>query len=218
MLAFAVGSLFIILVFGRVEGEEFSPDTFRQRRYVYYEIPLVRKQVRPISRMDSSSSIATYLSGQGYVAVVAPKSARWDPLWDNKTAANAPDFDAQYLTAYLNQYDSEYGNFWESWSVTHPNQAAAFWPVVVKLASQGEYLCMSDLFRAAEQSQSPAKLRKQMRTICTDYLILKSESMAEQGREEKAESLNQLLGEITQELEGGSESDVPAQAEDPDQS
>ena len=38
---------YMTLTFGRIQGEEFSPDVFRRREFSYYEIPLLGWQVWP---------------------------------------------------------------------------------------------------------------------------------------------------------------------------
>jgi len=42
-----------VALFGMVVGEEFSPDKFARRSFIYYEIPLLGIQVSPVYRDDT---------------------------------------------------------------------------------------------------------------------------------------------------------------------
>ena len=53
---------YMTLTFGRIQGEEFSPDVFRRREFSYYEIPLLGLQVWPITHTESTGPLENYLA------------------------------------------------------------------------------------------------------------------------------------------------------------
>ena len=57
----------IILIQGRVSGIEFSPHTFQERSFSFYEIPLLEQQITPIRRKTLSNSTLLYLRINGFV-------------------------------------------------------------------------------------------------------------------------------------------------------
>src|SRR5688572_31781097 len=49
---------FLTVWFGGVHGVEFNPHTFARRSYSFYEVPVLRWQVRGIRREDVTSAVA----------------------------------------------------------------------------------------------------------------------------------------------------------------
>ena len=66
-LAFAL--LASVVVFGRIQGEEFSAANFQRREFLYYEIPLAGLQVWPIDRTSTTNQLERWLTSNRYVSV-----------------------------------------------------------------------------------------------------------------------------------------------------
>lgn len=177
----AVGLIFAVLTFGRVSGEEFSADDFRRREFTYYQIPIVAYQVRPTHHRDTTPPIRSFLTANGHLPKKDADDPEWDLVYDNTTKPNSPVLDASILCGYLDQVDSEFGNYWTNWSTDNKPLANELWPIVVELARLGEYLLMPDIFRAAERNTDPNDLRDELVDICFGYLIPKSELLVEDG-------------------------------------
>ncbi len=70
----ALASLFLVLVlllsvlvFGRIEGEEFAPAAFQRRTFHYFEVPLVHLQVWPIQRKATTNPLEQWLRSKAFV-------------------------------------------------------------------------------------------------------------------------------------------------------
>lgn len=75
--------LFLIVVFGHLQGEEFAAESFDRREFEYYEIPLVRIQVTPIYRSPTTGSLESLLVRRGYLGTA-------DPTEQAATSADPP--------------------------------------------------------------------------------------------------------------------------------
>ena len=65
LVAVALTSL-ATLFFGAVQGVELNPYSLARRSYFFYEIPLVRWQVRGIRREDVGSIVVDFLEGENF--------------------------------------------------------------------------------------------------------------------------------------------------------
>ena len=70
---------YMTLTFGRIQGEEFSPDVFRRREFSYYEIPLLGLQVWPITHTESTGPLENYLRNKQLISLPARLP---EPRWD----------------------------------------------------------------------------------------------------------------------------------------
>lgn len=86
---------FFVLVFGKVEGVEFSPSRFQTRHFSVHEIPWLKIQVSPIHRTTSQSSTARYLIAQSLIQPISAAPAvsnppRLQPATKEKSVATKP--------------------------------------------------------------------------------------------------------------------------------
>lgn len=156
------------LVQGRVSGTEFSPDTFQQRSFTFWEIPLVHLQISPIRRSGSVNSLTNYLKAKNLITSNS-KQPTWHLVELSRGAVSASPGDAEILVGYL---DANGGGTttWRTWSNDHPKRAAVLWPRVQQLAKRELYLLMPDLFEIARQAESPEQLRQQLdRYVVAQY-------------------------------------------------
>src|SRR5687767_1593084 len=72
----AVGT-FVTVWFGAVHGVEFNPYTFARRSYSFYEVPVVRWQVRGIRREEVTSAVTNFLEQNKYVTATKQAPDVW---------------------------------------------------------------------------------------------------------------------------------------------
>jgi len=161
LLALAPLILFALLVmmFGSVEGEEFSPQTFDRRRYTFYCVPFTRWQISPTFRTDYSSSLESKLRGDQLVRTSSPETTRWD-LVSVGSSFGRDRAAAALLTDILDGY-SAYG--WEEWTDQHAARAKLLWPAVQETAELGAYELLPDLFELASWKTTDDEFPQQLR-------------------------------------------------------
>src|SRR2546423_1877397 len=68
VLVAGVGMLtMLVRWFGCVNADEFSPDLFERRSFLYYEVPLVHWQITPIFYIDTTGDLEAFLTTSKYV-------------------------------------------------------------------------------------------------------------------------------------------------------
>ncbi len=160
----------VTFAFGGVQGEEFSPDTFTRRRYEYYEVPLFRVQVGPISRVSNSGPVEQTIVGQNYVQAQNSQKPRWDLVWENGVDPKSNECDARILCAYLDAADGDGNLIWLGWTSDNSALAKVLWPAVAKVARQGLYVFVPDLMEQASTARDAIGLRKQIdETLAEKY-------------------------------------------------
>ena len=134
LLSIVFGGLLSTLIFGWVNGEEFSPQTFQVRGFEYLQVPLLRVQVLGVERTAPRAANANL--GQWIPADAAPP--RWDLVRGVSGHQPGPAGDAAILLAYI---DSSQGGSapWDAWNRAHPKLAAEFWPLVAQVARENAY-------------------------------------------------------------------------------
>ncbi len=68
----------LTMMFGRVSGEEFSPEQFKRRTFSFYEIPIVGLQVWPVKHIDATGDVETEVVTKKLITVKKPEKPRWD--------------------------------------------------------------------------------------------------------------------------------------------
>lgn len=159
-----VGVLWVAM-FGRVQGTEFSAGTLTQRRFSYYEIPILRWQITPISRRSFAGSLEQRLLNDKLVAIQPDQ--RWDLVqasrWNERIAPHGAGILLDYLEAGLD-YRTLILNragttrlFWDAWTDEHPALAAVLWPEVIELARRQLYPFVPDIMVLARQASANSK-------------------------------------------------------------
>ena len=152
-----------VLVLGRVDGSEFSPDTFAQRDFSFYNVPLLGVKVGPISRRDTTGPLANHL----IMNKMIPTNAT-NPQWDMVTRATnigqSEINDSQVLVDYLELSDSGGYPVWLRWTENHPEYAENFWPVVARLARGNLYVHLPRFFRLAREAEDPEQFKDDLQT------------------------------------------------------
>jgi hypothetical protein len=150
----------LVLIFGQVHGVEFSPRTFRQRSFTFFQVPLAGIQITPIWQIDQTGELETHLKLQGLLSKVQ-QGDRWDVAWvaEGGRMRNA---DALILLRYLEVLDSSDRQHWLVWSTEQPELAKAFWPAVQRVAWQQAYVLLPELFEMAQHATDADALQQQI--------------------------------------------------------
>ncbi len=157
---------FGIVNFGLVDGEEFAADTFQRRTYSYYELPLVRLKVSPITRSVSQYQLEQTLVNGNYIAAQAPPR-RWDLVITRRAGRSWRQGDALILCRYLDAWDAndDMTSYWETWTKNHPALAKVLWPEVASLARQDLYFLIPPLFDRALATDNPQTLQSDLNLL-----------------------------------------------------
>lgn len=185
MLA-ATGGGCLVLLFGPVQGEEFSPQLFQRRHFRFYQVPLLRWQLTPVRRWDRTerleSAIAKVISGPVPTAPSAVGSRRGGALPPSTRGGNAPADPESARSVppvcwhliYSVQPGAPiwHGDakilrdclelregerfFWSLWNGRHPDLAVLLWPRVAALAAARLYVALPELLRVAASAPQSA--------------------------------------------------------------
>lgn len=139
----------LVVLFGRVEGMEFSPHTFSRRWFVYFVAPPFNVQVTPVWRWEHQTPVEAELVRQGWVSKTSV--LRWDVVSGARGPQSVAPQPAAILCGYLDLLNERGRYFWSDWNAQHPNQAGILWPVVVAIARHGWYELLPDVFAAARE-------------------------------------------------------------------
>lgn len=187
--AAAIGAivLFGVARFGVVSGEEFSPDTFQRRTYLYYELPLVRWKITPVFRSVQPTQLEKLLVKRKYVGPKTP-AKRWDLVFARRSEEPWLQGDALILCDYLDAYDAENNmvSFWETWTSDHPQLAKILWPEVVSLARENRYYLIPPLFELTHEYDQPQRLQEGINQALADQYDLLGATELESGDLEAA--------------------------------
>jgi hypothetical protein len=189
ILALTMVLLLAAFFFGGVTGEEFNPETFQRRRFQFYEIPLLRVQIWPLSRSDASGELEKLARAQGYVATKLPTDAQWHLFSFRRGAAASPPFDAQILQRYLDAIDDSRNQYWHLWSTAHPQRAKLFWPHVSRFARLRLYVVLPHLFEIARTAEDDASFTTALEAEVVKWLHYYASRRSERGDVAAARSL-----------------------------
>ncbi len=153
ILGLIVAACFV-LIFGRVEGEEFSPEAFHRRRYHFYQIPFLRLQIGPVVREDISTALEKKIAGDINSLLVRDPAVEWDVVTSAAYPREIYFGDAKLLCDYLDMKNAERGFVWEQWTSDHPESSAEFWALVATVAKARLYVILPELFAMAEAAET----------------------------------------------------------------
>src|SRR6056297_1818481 len=151
----------VILTQGHVSGEEFSPTHFQQRRFSFYEIPLLHLQITPIRRTGTTSNTARYVRQSGMIPTPKGPPSTWHLVSISRGLTGTTPDDAQLLIDQL-ELDGQNADHWRDWSRQHKPEAKVLWQEIAKLANRELYLLMPPIFELAQQGDSAAQLQQRI--------------------------------------------------------
>lgn len=160
-LALALVLLLSVVLFGEVEGEEFSPDLVQRRRFSFYELPLLRWQISPIRHFDVTGDLEEQLVTDKLVT--KPSGT---PRWDLVRIRTGREMlgEAFVLSEYLDA-DRGTGRHWEQWTKDHLPLARVFWPAVISAARDKLYTIVPDLLSTVRGTSDPEELKRRLSRV-----------------------------------------------------
>jgi hypothetical protein len=185
--------IYVTASFGIVVGEEFAPDAFRRRSFIYYEIPMIGIQVWPIEHSDSTGELEKHLV-DAKILDVQPAEKGEDEHWDLVQATRGADpsmppvahGDARILCYYLDAVDNEGNSVWTAWSKENKPLAQVVWPAVAKVAQQQLYLLTPGLLSLAEAESDPQRLQQRINEFLSEKYLLFANCQQQLERHEEA--------------------------------
>ena len=199
LLVFAFFSLIGIALFGRVAGEEFSPQQFTMRRFGYWQIPLLRVQIWPVSLRKitgDEDELARHIRMQRLNGDVSKNPVHWDIMLLDEVGS-APFYgNASILTQYLRQPGAKGTESWLDWSKKHPKQAKILWPLVAKLAEKNLYALIPEVLDEARSSQDLEHFGDQLHRQTSEAIMMFADAEELEGEHERAAELRRLAASL----------------------
>jgi hypothetical protein len=170
-----------IQIFGRVYGEEFSPNTFQRRNFFYYELPLLQIQITPIYRDECTNPLEQHLLRETLIGSEASSELRWDLVWAQQGARSMDFGDANILCDYLDARDGNNRLRWRDWTDENPELAKVLWATVDRLAAEQLYLLIPDVFVLADRATDAPELEETIAETLGDRYELLARTQIELG-------------------------------------
>jgi hypothetical protein len=189
LLLIGIVLVYAVLYFGSVNGEEFSPDSFKRRRFAYWELPLFGIQITPIRHTDNTEDLERYLVAEKLLPKAAQPENRWDLVMASVGKRSLTQGDARILCLYLDAKSKDGDSVWLKWSEDHVEMAKVLWPAIAKVARQELYSFVPDLFVLARSSTAPDQLQQMIDQALADKYYLTAETMAALDQKEIATEL-----------------------------
>jgi hypothetical protein len=167
------------LWFGAVHGVELNPYTLARRSYFFYEIPLIRWQIRGIKREEVTSVLADELERDKYVPPAKTAPNVWHLVTGSRGVRGPTIGDADILVRYLEAKDAKDVLIWYTWSEQHPKLAKILWPAVSRLAQEEEYVHVPELFDIAAGATDPVALQASLNRKLAERLLELSQRLTE---------------------------------------
>jgi hypothetical protein len=157
----AAGTIFTVQ-FGGVHGVELNPYSFARRSYSFYEVPIVRWQVRGIRREDVTSVVVDFLEKEKYLPATKAAPDVWHIVVGSRGVSGPQPRKAEILVHYLETTTAENNHLWVEWSEKNPKLAGPLWKAVSRLAQDELYEYIPDLFDMAQMASDPVQFQKQL--------------------------------------------------------
>ncbi len=156
LLAAVPIGMMMVLMYGSVSGNEFSPDDFTRRHFEYQRIPWLDWTISGIEYTDVTPELEQSLTISGLINKSKPTGSK-QKTWHLYHDSGVPDShgcDARFLTTYLDfsDWDSSTATstpFWLKWNEQFPLSATIFWPMIADLARNEMYLIIPNVMRFA---------------------------------------------------------------------
>jgi hypothetical protein len=153
---------FATVQFGGVHGVELNPYSFARRSYSFYEVPIIRWQVRGIRREDVASVVVDFLEQQKYLPAAKAAPDVWHIVVGSRGMRPPRLGDADILVRYLETTTAENNHQWVEWSEKNPKLAGPLWKAVSRLAQDELYIYIPELFDKALAATDPVQFQNQL--------------------------------------------------------
>jgi len=169
-----IGLVGVVFIFGRVSGEEFSPEAFQRRRYWFYQIPVLKIQISPVAHENVSTGLEDRIATDIKAVNTTDPSVTWDIVTANRAGRSVYSGDARILCDSLEIGDTSGNLVWEEWTDDHKELATLLWPLVAEVARARLYVLIPDLLDIAQSASSVIEVGQEL----TDYLEVESLKIA----------------------------------------
>lgn len=176
LLLIGIIVVYAVLYFGAINGEEFSPDSFKRRRFAYLELPLIGFQITPITHTDTTNDLEKYLVAEKLLPRAAKAENRWDLVLASKGSRSSAQGDSRILCQYLDALDKDGDSIWLKWSEKNVELAKVLWPAVAKVSRQELYSFIPELFILARSEATPEQLQQSIDQTLADKYLLTAET------------------------------------------
>ena len=178
----------IVFGIGQVTGVEFSPDDFSRRSFHYNQMPLTGWVVLKKIYTDETTDVEKSLVNSQLVPVVIPKKQRWHLVSESGVSVVSHECDARFLTGYLDKYDDDGNNYWDTWNTEYPKCAKVFWPEVAQLARDEMYLKVAPVMRVAMSisKDNPKPFERELQAVMSEIYLEMGMLDVELGRLKRA--------------------------------
>lgn len=149
---------------GTVRGVEFSRQTWDRRRFLMFEVPLLRWQVGPVVYTPLSDDLVSYLRNAPWWPGGSPPSDDYMVM----TACRGGQSwarDTEMVSEFLG---ADGPSPWLHWSRRHPQRARSLWPAVFQVVQAGHYDAVPELFQAALRPSSHEEFTVQLQGIISE--------------------------------------------------
>ena len=179
---------FLVLSFGQVSGTEFAPDSFKRRDYAYFRIPLVRLQITPVVRWDTSNDLENHVGRNSLKGRRKIPAKRWDVATVNSGTRREAG-DAAILCNYLDTKNEDDEFLWLKWTKSDEARAKPLWLAVHDAAKIKAYVCIPVLFEIAELQEDAKQLADEIDQYMAKTLSSMADDRAALQEFERAEEL-----------------------------
>jgi hypothetical protein len=179
---------FFVLSFGQVQGSEFTPDRFGRRSFAYFRIPIIRLQITPVVRWDSTNDLERHVASNALRQRRQPVAKRWDVVSVN-SGAKGKIGDAAILCHYLDTKNEDGNLLWLEWTKSDEKRAKPLWIAVHHAASVDAYTCIPDLFEIAELHDDLKEMSDEINRYMTETLSSMADDRVTLEEFERAERL-----------------------------
>lgn len=195
-LAFGV----IVGLFGRVDGEEFCPQKFTVQRFHYYQIPVAKIPLTPVTLSKSSRGnmlLSSHLRANKLLGA-AGKPLRWDIVHLGDISSSANTGDAEILLKYLEQPGAFGAETWLAWTKNkqHREVVELFWPLIGTLADEQLYILMPDVFDWARAATAPSEFSKRVHTDLPAAIRRLAKAEQTRGNTKRADHLEDVALQV----------------------
>ena len=153
-------------MFGWVNGQEVSPDTFDRRSFFYCEIPLFKVQITPVRRVNTGKGFESYLAADTkLIPASTAATPRYDLVRMNNVKPESDKCDARILCFYFDSMNESGTSYWLEWTKQNPELAKVLWPIVAKAARQQLYIFVPDLIESARQATNAKQFQRDLELV-----------------------------------------------------
>lgn len=188
----------VVWLFGGVSGEEFSPQKFTMRRFQYWQIPILKIQVWPVSLNKiggNEDKLAKHIRMNRLHGSVSSQQNTWDLVSLDEISGKTFRGDASILTNYLKQPGAVGLTSLLDWTIDHPALAKEVWPLVALLAHEGLYPVIPEVLDAIHRHDDET-LGNAVRSLAVKECLAIAKAEQQSGDAKRAANTLRVIAQI----------------------